>query len=241
MPTLPNTKNKLTFGEYQRRLKENPDDPEIQEVNKKFRETIKLASLGIQAQFNSPFIEALKSLSFMGSKFVKNVRDSHTNIFEEINKRIREDLEGSKITIGSLPPSPQHRLNMVMNKLDYIEDLLEAKPDAKTISLSGIDIVSKIRDRGKKYKIPKRVAKLFLNRLEVSNFEIIKQIGPTIISNNYKRKKISQKDYYSKNKSEYDSKIKNVLKYLKKVAREIRYTFKFTEHYVKAAPIKEDD
>lgn len=52
MPKLPNPKNKLTFGEYQKRLKENPDDPEIQEVNKKFQETIKLTALGIQAKFN---------------------------------------------------------------------------------------------------------------------------------------------------------------------------------------------
>ena len=73
MQKLPNPTNKLTFGEYQKRLKENPDDPEIQEVNKKFQETIKLAALGIQAQFNSPFIEAMKSFNLMGSTVNRNI------------------------------------------------------------------------------------------------------------------------------------------------------------------------
>lgn len=200
MPKLPKPKNKhdfsqgnLTFGDYQRRLKENPEDPEIQEVNKKFQETIKLASLGIQAQFNSPFIEAMKSFNLMGSQTVKAVKDSQTKVFEELNERMKAALEGPKITIDSFPPSPQHRLNTIMSKLDYIESLIEPKTSAKELAFGGIDIVSRIRNRGKKYRIPKKVAKLFLNSPTVSNFEIIKRIEPTIIGNNYKRKKIPRR------------------------------------------------
>lgn len=156
MPKLSDSKNKLTFGEYQRRLKENPDDPEIQEINKKFRETIKLAALGIQAQFNSPFIEAMKSLDFMDSQAVEAVRNSHTKLLEDISERVKSSLEGPKMIISSLPPSPEHRLNVAMNKLDYIEDLLESKSETKAVPSGGIDIVSKIRGKGKKYEIPKK-------------------------------------------------------------------------------------
>lgn len=229
MQAVQNPSNQLTYGEYRQRLLEkfekNPNDPELQDLKKSVEGSVKNliqdTTQNLRRFIDSPlFQNTLKSIPLPSTLITTNL----------IPSQIQKELT-------YLSPPGDYKHQILMNRLDYIEDLIvEGKPVDGEHGEKDLALLQLIPEKNNRYKVHRKIAELFLNTMKVDNLRIFQRIKATYLSNSRKRLKVTR-GYYESDRKENNAKIQNVFRYLKSISKGLGYTFKVHSEYTELVTV----
>ena len=119
-------------------------------------------------------------------------------------------------------------------------------PDAATRFLAREELEYRLKHklenaipRGGKYRVSRRMARIFDNEKSVNNYQLVQCFTPTVLGNSGRLRKFSEKDYKSRKFSHKDDeKMKNHFKMLNKFWKNIGYVARFGKYHSKIVLIK---
>lgn len=235
---------KLTLSGFQRRYKENPNDPELQEYKESLQRLNEQVSQYLQTSLK-PYLNLSESV---GNSLKQIAVTMNTNIYGELFKAINETISSSLPKIMYVPPTPNFGSKSLVGLLGYkdsedtepnisdtngLYDSLYELPRIPEFDLEDDkeQLVNHYPNDNKKFKTPRKILQMLAKQNRVEIYHLAKATK--------RWRTLRRGDYNSKaTKTEVQEDVENVIRGIRKNIKKHGYLIFIRSGFVELVEIR---
>lgn len=237
---------KLTIGEFQRRYKENPNDPELQE----YKESLQRLNEQISQYFQTslkPYLDLSDSVSNYLRQITVTVNN---NIYSELFKAVNETINSSILKVMYIPPTPNFGSKSLVGLLGYKEsedkqsnplgtsNLYDSLYELPRVKVTDFDLeddreqlLNHYPSNNNKFKTPRKILQMLAEEDRVEIYYLAKATK--------RWRTLRRKEYNSKvTKLEVHEDVENVIRGIRKNIKKHGYLIFIKSGYVELVEIR---